>query len=454
MSKRFYPPRIRPAPGLPRFPFYLPQLLGNNLAMIPERAYRESVVLAPGPPRMAFFTGGDAVKELLQSQIAKFPKGRLQNDVLRPLFGAAMILSEAQQWKWQRGVAAPLFRHSELLRYGPTMTEAAEAAVGKWQRSPRGSVQNIHRDMLHATFEVISRTMLAGGAPDAIDAVERAHSDYFNAINWRIAYRIFRLPDWLARPGRRLMSAYERRLRDQTVRRIVEMRRRGQGAGQDLLSRLVLSSDPETGQTMSDDLIVGNIVAFLVAGYDTTALTLAWTLYLISQSPEWEQAMFEEVERVVGSEPVTSDHVARLQVVQQVLNESMRLYPTAPIIIRDVDEDTEIEGVRIRAGTIGVIPIYTIHRHHENWTDPDAFDPARFDSANPKPSRYKFLPFGAGPRICIGASFAMIEATIMLATFVRAARFEVEPGFDPRPTGRMFLVPANGMPMRVTLRDG
>jgi cytochrome P450 len=150
---------------------------------------------------------------------------------------------------------------------------------------------------------------------------------------------------------------------------------------------------------------------------------------------------------------VTADHVARLVTVEQVLNESMRLFPTAPVIIRDIVEETEFDGVTVPAGTIGVIPIYAIHRHRDYWEDPHRFDPGRFAPDRPKPGRFHFLPFGAGPRICIGAAFAMLEGTIMLAEFVRAARFAVEPGFDPQPSARMFLLPRYGMPLRVTLRD-
>jgi cytochrome P450 len=204
---------------------------------------------------------------------------------------------------------------------------------------------------------------------------------------------------------------------------------------------------------MADSNLVDNIVAFLMAGYDTTAFALTFTLYLIARSPEWEARMHEEVLRVAGHGPVTAEHVARLTIVQQVLNESLRLFPTAPIIVRDIKNDMVLEGVRLRAGTIGIIPIYAIHRHRALWDDPDRFDPGRFDPGRPKPSRFQFLPFGAGPRICIGASFATIEATIMLATFVRAAHFDLVDGVDASPVGRMFLVPREGMRMKVTLRS-
>jgi cytochrome P450 len=219
------------------------------------------------------------------------------------------------------------------------------------------------------------------------------------------------------------------------------------------MARLVRASDPETGRRMPDELLVDNIVTFLMAGFDTTAFWLTWTLYLIAQSPEWEALMLDEIERVVGEGPVASDHVQQLTTVQQVLNESIRLYPTAPVIVRDIVEDIEFNGICVPRGTIGIIPIYAIHRHRSYWNEPDRFDPGRFaPDGGARPSRFQFMPFGAGPRICIGAAFAMIEATIMMATFVRAARFETCRDFDPQPSGRMFLLPQNGMPMRVTPR--
>jgi cytochrome P450 len=180
---------------------------------------------------------------------------------------------------------------------------------------------------------------------------------------------------------------------------------------------------------------------------------LVWTLYLISQSPEWEARMVREIEEVVGAGPVTPAHVAQLVVVQQVLNESLRLYPTAPIIVRDLLLDLEVDGFVVPKGTIALIPIYAIQRHSSYWDDPNRFDPTRFaPDRRSKATRFQFMPFGVGPRICLGASFAMMEATIMLATFVRAAHFELPPGFSPQPVGRAFLLTKNGMPMRVTPR--
>ncbi len=287
VAQPFYPPAIRPATAAPRFPFYLPKLLSNNVAIIPERAFHEPLVLAPGPPRMAFFTGPEAVKAVLHSRASEFPKGALQNEVLRPLLGNAMISSEGEQWRWQRSATAPLFRHEEIVRYGSVMTEAAEAAVERWRRSRTRTPRFIHRDMLRAAFDVISRTMLTGGAPEFIEAIERGHARYFRAVNWWIAYRLLGLPRWIPRPGQRAMQSHEENLRGESFQAIVERDHATAEGGKDLLSRLANSTDPETGRGMSGKLLADNIAAFLVAGYDTTALTLTWTLYLISQSPEW-----------------------------------------------------------------------------------------------------------------------------------------------------------------------
>lgn len=452
-SVPFYPPKVKPSPRPLRFPWNLAKLLRNNLEIIPEQAYREPLVIAPGPPRIAFFTGPEAVKTLLLSRHSEFPKGRLQVDVLKPMFGKAMISVEGREWRWQRGAAAPLFHHDSLLEYGPIMTAAAEATVARWRSASSGAMQIINRDMLRAAFHVISNTMLAGGAEPMLRAIETGHAGYYRGSNWWVLYRLMGLPHWLPRPGGNAMRAHETRLR-KAVAQLVKARRAEAATGDDLLARFLRASDAETGQSMSNELLTDNILSFLIAGFDTTAFALTWTLYLIARSPEWEDRMLEEVRRVVGEGPVTSAHVAQLVTVQQVLKESLRLFPTAPVIVRDIVDDVEFDGVTVPKHTLGFIPIYAIHRHRSFWEDPDRFDPNRFSPDSPtRPNRFQYLPFGAGPRICIGASFAMLEATIMLATFVRAAHFELDPGFEPEPSARMFLLPKNGMPMRVRLRQ-
>jgi cytochrome P450 len=451
-STPFYPPCVRPAKRPLRFPFNLTKMLGNPLEVIPEQAYRDPLVIVPGPPRMAFFTGTELVKTLLLTRPADFPKGSWEIEAVKPIIGNAIFSAEGHNWRWQRGAAAPLFRDEELAHYAPIMNASAQATIAKWAAGPAGAVHPLHDDMAGAAFHVISNTMLAGGAPRMLRAILKGHQDYYRGANWWLIYLLLGLPHWFPRPGGRAMRAQEKRLRA-VVADLVQARRANAAGGDDLLARLLRACDPETGKSMPDELLVGNILSFLGAGFVTTAFSLTWTLYLISRNPEWENRMLREIEQVVGFAPIAATHVKHLQVVQQVIQESLRLYPTAPVIVRDIRKDMEIAGVSIPAGTIGIIPIYAIHRHRAYWSDPDQFDPNRFAPGGPGPGRFQFMPFGAGPRICIGAAFAMLEATIMIASFVRAAHFEVVRDFQPQPSGRMHLLSKNGMPMRVTLRD-
>jgi len=449
----FYPPRAKSAAMPLRFPQNIVKLLSNNLEIIPERAYDEPLVLAPGPPRMAFFTGPDMVKTLLLTRWDEFPKGRLQVEILEPIFGQAMLSAEGKEWRWQRSAAAPLFRHEELLHDLPAMNAAARGALEFWRAAPAGTVQPIHDDMMRAAFHVIGNSMLTGGAEEVLSSIEKGHADYYAGMNWWVVYRLLKLPHWLPRPGGKAMRAHETRLREAAIE-LVKARRANAAEGRDLLARMLRASDPETGRTLTDVNVAENIVSFLMAGYDTSALAVTWALYLVSQSPEWEERIRREVNAVVGTGPVKAEHLDSLVVVQQVLNETLRLYPTAPIILRDIPKDTEFDGITVPAGTIGLIPIYAIHRHRALWQDPDCFDPDRFSPDHGgKPSRFQFMPFGAGPRICIGAAFSMLEATVMLSTFIRDAHFDLAPGFTPKPSGQMFLLPKDGMPMYVTPRE-
>jgi cytochrome P450 len=448
----YYPPYVKPCIKPPMFPFNLVRMLANNLELIPERAYYEPVTITRGPPRIAFCTGSELVKTLLVNRHADFPKGGPQVEILKPMWGNGIASAEGPEWRWQKSAAAPLFQHEELLRHGPIISAAAEAMIAKWRSAAPGSIHSIDLDMMRATFRVISNTILAGGAEEVLSALERGHAEYYSGADWWVMYTLLGIPHWFPRPGGKAMRAHERQMRRAVVE-LVKARRATGAAGDDLLARMLRAFDPKTGRAMSDELVVDNILSFLVAGYDTTALLLTWTLYLIAHSPSWEQRLLREIEQVVGLDPVTSAHVQQLVTVQQVLNESLRLFPTAPIIVRDIVHDMEFAGISVPAGTIGLIPVYAIHRHRSYWDDPNRFDPDRFAPSNwAKSMRFQFMPFGAGPRTCMGAAFVMIEATIMIATFIRAARFEVDPTFDPKPTVRLFLLPRNGMPMRVKMR--
>ncbi len=176
---------------------------------------------------------------------------------------------------------------------------------------------------------------------------------------------------------------------------------------------------------MSDDMIADNLATFLFAGHETTAKALTWTLYLLARAPEWQERLRKELYATLGKDPIDAGTIAKLPTMSRVLKESMRLYPPAPVMTRVNAEDVEIGGKQIPSPTLVVIPIFAIHRHRSLWQDPDRFDPDRFLPENEaRYPRTQYMPFGYGQRVCIGSSFAILEATAILATVLRSVRFE------------------------------
>ena len=218
----------------------------------------------------------------------------------------------------------------------------------------------------------------------------------------------------------------------------------------DLVTRLLAVTDPETGRSMSDRDVVDNLLTFLVAGHETTALALTWTFYLLSLHPEIAERVVQEIETVTQGGSLCEEHVEALSYTRQVVQEAMRLYPPAPVVVRAAIRDVYLGNELIRAGSPTYIPVYAIHRHQLLWDEPDTFDPDRFAPEAVKARhRYAYLPFGAGPRICIGMSFALTEAVVILATLLRSVRLELRPGYVPELKQRITLRPAAGMPMRL-----
>jgi cytochrome P450 len=238
-----------------------------------------------------------------------------------------------------------------------------------------------------------------------------------------------------------------RTVRDAVAKLLAEQRDAGKD---DLLTRLVAARDPESGRAMDDRQLVDNLLTFYFAGHETTAKALTWTLYLLARSPEWAAKLRDEIRSVTSGAPVEAAHLERLVLVQQVLKESMRLFPPVPIMSRQAVAATRIEGLAVESGMSILMPIYAIHRHARRWERPDEFDPTRFapekEAAIP---RYQYMPFGAGPRVCIGMSFAMMESTAMLATLVRDARLAPMDGAEPVPVARVTLIPKDGLRLKV-----
>lgn len=455
-APRFIPPRVQPPPKPLTGLAFLSAFVRNPLEVTPQAVYEQDVVAnAVGGMQRLWITAPALVKTVLLDEREKFQK-LSQIRLLAPLLGRGILTSEGAEWKWQRQASAPMFRHQDLLAYVPTFVRATGGLVAKWRAAPAGAEQQIDRDMTQVTFEVISATLLPSADGTVGPVVEESMGAFQRAGGWGQLYAMIGAPSWLPRPGlisgaraiRTLRSAVAAMLRE---RRASEAS--SNASPDDLMHRLMRARDPETGQTMNDEQLVDNLLTFYLAGHETTARALAWTLYLVARSPEWNAALEDEIERVTGGGPVEAAHIERLVLVQQVLKESMRLFPPVPMLARQCVAATRLGDKEVAPGSTVVMPIYAMHRHLQRWEDPDAFDPGRFaPEREAKISRYQYLPFGAGPRICIGMAFAMIEATAMLATLVQKARFAPVPGRDPYPVARVTLHPGGGLPLRVHLR--
>jgi cytochrome P450 len=432
---------------------FFARLLHNPLRILPAAAYEEDIVWAERAGRLiSWITEPGLIKTVLLDKRDIFERTAVTQRLLGPLLGKGVLTADGADWKWQRQTAAPVFRHQDLLSFVTVITEAAERLLGEWRQDPHGATRNIDRDMTLVTFDVISHTLLPGGDHHVGPLIGRVNVDYQKPLGWQMAYANFRLPAWLPHPGWIKMQVARRRLRSAVASLVAERRARPTGKD-DLLQRLANAKNPETGAQMPDELLIDNLLTFFMAGHETTAKALTWTLYLLARAPAWGDRIAEEVQQVAGDGPLKPEHIDKLVITTQVLKESMRLYPPAPVMSRQASTDTELAGVPIKAGTQIIIPIYAIQRHRRRWSNPDHFEPGRFaPEQEAQIPRYQYMPFGAGPRICIGMAFAMIEGIAILASLARAASFTATPGQDPEPISRVTLRPAGGMPLSVRLR--
>jgi len=455
-APRLVPPRIQPPAQRLGGLAFLAAFVRNPLEVFPRDAYEQDLWINPmGRTQRLSVTSPELVKAVLLDEREKFQK-LSQIRLLSPLLGKGILTSEGADWKWQRQASAPMFRAQELHGFVPAFVRATETLIAKWRAAPAGAVQQVDRDMTRATFDVISATLLPSADHTVGQAVEHATALFQSAGGWGQLFAMAGAPSWLPRPGMVSGMRATMMLRSAVAAMLRERRQAEARTGSspdDLMHRLMRASDPESGQSMNDEQLIDNLLTFYLAGHETTARALAWTLYLVARSPEWAAAMAEEVDRVTGGEPVGSAHIERLVLVQQVLKESMRLYPPVPLLSRQCVAPVRLGGVDILPGATVAVPIYAVHRHARRWEDPDAFDPARFaPEREAKIPRYQYLPFGAGPRICIGMAFSMLEATAMLATLLQRARFSPVEGRDPYPLARVTLQTGGGLPLKVELR--
>lgn len=439
-----------PEQPLPTFRM-LRTLLSNPIATWPRAIYQERVVRARMPGfDMVYVMAPDLVRRVLVDEAQEFDKGELLRRGLGPALGEAILTAEGAKWRWQRRAVAPIFRHDRLRSFLPAMIAAAENARDRFRSHPPAVEIDMWREMMRTTLEVIQSTVVSGRQIVDWNAMEQSIDQYLEPTTWVMALTMIGAPRWIPHPGARQMVRATGRLHRAMDTLIAGAKNSG-GNGTDILSLLMSSTDPETGASMSETEVRNNLLTFIVAGHETMALALTWTFYLLSFNPLVEERLRNEIAAQTGGGPLRPEHVEALVYTKQVIQEAMRLYPPAAMIVRAARRRLRLGDEDVHAGTAVLVPIYAIHRHEAYWHKPDEFDPNRFDAdAVAARDRYIYLPFGAGPRICIGLGFAQLEATAILATLIQSCRFRLRPNFVPELKLRVTLRPATGMPMHIT----
>ncbi|MFZ5720739.1 MAG: cytochrome P450 [Pseudomonadota bacterium] len=448
---RLTPPAVNP-PERPLPYFHALWKLMDNPIEAWSRAVYEQPFVQRGDERQAFLYACDPpmLRDILLDRADAFPKDWMFERVTKPALGDGLLTAEGESWRWQRRAAAPGFRPDNVAAMTPVMVAAAEAALTRWRGMSEGARLDIATEMTAITFQVILDTMLSGGEGIDVPKAAQAITDYLETLGKITPADLLRWPLWtrvaMAPRGYRAMVFLKAMVGAMVARR------RGAASRNDLVDLLMRAQDPESGRRMDDTLLRDNLLTFIGAGHETTALALTWSLYLLGLDPPTAARVREEVAAVAGDATITHAHVERLAFTRQVVQEAMRLYPSLPLMSRMCAKDTEAGGHPVKAGTFVFVPIYAIHRHRRLWRDPDAFDPDRF---GPEESagrhRFAYLPFGGGPRVCIGQAFAMVEAVAILATLVRAVTLEPDPGHRIRPLMRVSMRPQGGMPMTLRL---
>ena len=388
----------------------------------------------------------NAIRHVLLDNAANYTKSLISRRLLEPGLGRGLLTSEGETWRRHRRIMAPAFDPRSTAGYAPIMTEVSLELLQKWDALGDGSEVDVAAAMMHATLHIISRAMFSADSDEIVDVVERGVNEY--QMNVRpLLVDLLNLPRWLARLISPMHAAGIFNEFDQSVDRLLSARGRAPDAEpKDLLGRLIAARDDETGGGMTAKEVRDQVVTIFMAGHETTSQALSWTWYLLSQHPAAEAKLHEELAAVLGGRTPRYEDIAKLRYARMVIEESMRLYPPAHTISRSPIAADEILGHRIPPRAEVLIVPWLLHRKPSLWENPDRFDPERFapEHAAARP-RFAYIPFGGGPRICIGAAFAMAEATLILATIAQRYRLRLKPGFPVEPQGLITLRPRYGL---------
>jgi len=389
----------------------------------------------------------DMIQEVLVKKASSFHKAPIYKRLLSMYLGNGLLISDGEFWKRQRKLAQPAFHTKRINAYAETMVSYSQQMLNEWQP---GQQRDIAQEMMRLTLWIVGKTLFDADLSTSSGEVAEALEFLLDDVP-RTAKQIIRLPKWIPTPTRTRRRQMIEEL-EGVMLPIIEERRRTQEDHGDLLSMLLLARDDQ-GNGMTDQQVRDEALTLVLAGHETTANALTWTFYLLSQNPEVEQKLVAEVDSVLGGDAPTLEDLGKLEYTEMVLKEAMRLYPPAWSFGRQSQEDVQIGEYMIPSKSGIMIVPYAIHRHPDFWEDPERFEPERFTAeAEHARHKYAYLPFGGGPRICIGNAFAMMEAKLIMASIVQRYQLKLVPGHVVEPEPLITLRPKYGLQMELELR--
>lgn len=427
-------------------------LRSNQIAVYgPQSFSRDLVVWRMGRLHSIFVNRPEWIEHVLLGNHKNYTKSRFTRQILEPALGRGLLTSEGDFWRRQRRIAAPAFHHKRIVGFAEVMAEEARATAADWAGA--AGPRDVAADMMALTLRVITRTMFSTAVEDAgtIAAVSRA-MDTMLRLGDPSLFDLLGLPEWLPRfrPRAQIRAIADL---DRVIAGILAERRQRGDPGEDLLGMLLSMRDEETGEGMTDGQLRDEVMTMFLAGHETTANALAWVWYLLGRHPAEEARLHAELDRVLGDRDPGFADIAALPYTRQVFEEAMRLYPPAHTISRQAVGPDRLGETEVPPGAVVTIAPWVTHRNPKLWPEPLRFDPDRFlpEAVKARP-RFAYLPFGGGPRICIGASFAMTEGVLVLATLARRFRPRLPEGQVVQPVGQITLRPEGGLTMRVDRR--
>ncbi len=423
------------------------------LSAQPARLYRAKMAEFRTPFfRSYLLNQPDLVKTVLKERPMDFPKSDRISEGLRPLLGRSVFLTNGAEWQRQRRIIDPAFEGGRLRETYPAMWQAAQSALARLTVRAGQEVE-IEEVTSHAAADVIFRTLFSIPIED-----ETAQEVFHEFRAYQRTQPILNLaafipvPRWMPRFFRRDTKAAARRIRG-LIARLTEDRQAAIAAGtapDDLATKIMTTRDPESGETFSAREMVDQVAIFFLAGHETSASALGWALYLMATHPEWQDRVAEEAQALRACD---FGDISRLKVSRDVFREALRLYPPVPMMVRETTCPERFRDRDIPTGSQMVLSPWHLHRHERLWDNPDGFDPARWQTENGKTcAREAYVPFSAGPRVCTGAGFAMVEGVLLLSLILRDLRVAPVEGRVPVPEAHLTVRARDGIWLRVTDR--